>query len=598
MNRFRRELERGKDQLQPIVILDPHDIVSNLVSSSIGDHRTVRNWFELRKWWVEARHGAGWTQTDRTIRVVDSSIRAEDDVPPDILDGSRVVVIATHLTENLAAVLGDLPPELADDIIEQGMRDQACIEAIAHYFSLEVSPYPDLSVQLSNAMVLRLRTEVPHPVRQAILNTITDPVAAELASEKAPRAFQAEWEAWVTGGPAGGYTTAIEALGPSMAQLFATGVLTPVTASRQLPQWAQIGVASEGAGQRLQGLLDGIPDTEPRTLEEWLLVAEQLGEMRWLLATEGGLKEVKTEVVSKSTRMSGEFETWIRMHYGETLMRTAALPLVVPKINGFLRSRIQSGQAKKIALLVLDGMGMWQWIQIREEMGLTPLESSGLLAAIPTTTSISRQAIFSGLLPKEFAASISTTAKEGALWSHYWTTQAGLPSYEVNYQWTEGIEQIGQLDIGSYAVTGISAVAIDELGHSSSVYHDVQQAMGIRTWIDKGFLRGVIDEAARCGAELWVTSDHGNLKCTGFGVSNPGVLGERATTRVQLFNSRDARMASDAPGIDWDVASTLPDNVFPKFAAGTDAYTVSGHELLTHGSLSIDEVVVPLVRLN
>ena len=185
---------------------------------------------------------------------------------------------------------------------------------------------------------------------------------------------------------------------------------------------------------------------------------------------------------------------------------------------------------------------------------------------------------------------------EEAHWRAFWQERGGLKPHQVTYRHLDGHEP-SELHLSSYVATGIAVVAIDEIGHGASVYHDVEQVLLIDEWIHHGFLSAVIEEARSSGVELWLTADHGNIRCKGIGHSSPGVQGVRATTRVQLFNSREARSASPAPGIDWDVASTLPDGVFPRFAAGGDAYTPKNRELLTHGGLSLHEVMVPLARL-
>ena len=64
-------------------------------------------------------------------------------------------------------------------------------------------------------------------------------------------------------------------------------------------------------------------------------------------------------------------------------------------------------------------------------------------AWLPTVTSVSRQAIFSGLKPREFDDSIERTDKEESLWKTFWQNE-GLKANEVMYR--KSLRQIDQLD--------------------------------------------------------------------------------------------------------------------------------------------------------
>jgi hypothetical protein len=91
---------------------------------------------------------------------------------------------------------------------------------------------------------------------------------------------------------------------------------------------------------------------------------------------------------------------------------------------------------ERIALLVFDGLAMDQWIQIREYLAERvpgfSVDESACFAWLPTLTSVSRQALFSGLRPREFANSIETTSLETSLWVRFWQ-ENGIRRPEVFY---------------------------------------------------------------------------------------------------------------------------------------------------------------------
>lgn len=595
MKQFRQRLNHALAGARPTIILDPQDIAGNVVSSESENPATARNWFELRKWWHRVAQALRQDDPPAVLRLTDAQIRLRRDVPPDILAHVNVIEIESGMTDSTALVLGQVPEELAGVIIDSRLSDDEALAKVAEYFDIDMSPR-SAAAELANAVALTVRQDMPELIRVSVLKRLNDPMAIELASTGSASGLQEAWTAWLSGKSSPTMTNVITQLGHRITPLFVSGILKPSTATRDVPSWARMGVADRDLEQQLLEKCSALPEDPPATQEDWKRVAEQLGEMRWMVTS--GVGEIAAQKFEQRDRiLSDAFETWIRDNYGSLFSRTTRYPLVVSRVADFLRRRLNDGKAQKVVLLVLDGVGMSQWAQIKAKAAIEPIEEHQMFAVIPTVTSISRQAIFAGSLPRDFASSIGTTAQECRAWKRFWTYQAGLEEFDVQYLRVEGDKAVESYGIADYTVVGIAAVAIDEFGHSSSVYHDVQQSLLIDEWISRKFLAGVIDEARAAEAELWVTADHGNIRCHGIGPSNPGVLGERATTRVQLFQSASDRSSSSTPGIDWDAASTLPPDKFPRFASGTDAYTISGRVILTHGGLSIHEVIVPLARL-
>ena len=94
-----------------------------------------------------------------------------------------------------------------------------------------------------------------------------------------------------------------------------------------------------------------------------------------------------------------------------------------------------------------DGLAFDQWVQIRERLIATTkrfaFDEGTAFAWLPTVTSVSRQALFSGLKPREFDDSIDRTDKEESLWKTFWQNE-GVNSNEVMYR--RALRQTHQLD--------------------------------------------------------------------------------------------------------------------------------------------------------
>ena len=104
--------------------------------------------------------------------------------------------------------------------------------------------------------------------------------------------------------------------------------------------------------------------------------------------------------------------------------------------RGFLPARWRKTATRKIALLVVDGLSLDQWLVVREALASRQpgfrFREQAVFAWIPSLTSVSRQAAFAGKAPIFFPNSIQTTDKEPALWTQFWADQGFTPN-EVVY---------------------------------------------------------------------------------------------------------------------------------------------------------------------
>jgi hypothetical protein len=247
-------------------------------------------------------------------------------------------------------------------------------------------------------------------------------------------------------------------------------------------------------------------------------------------------------------------------------------------------------------LVVLDGLGFAQWHQLRAATTLKILQATGCLAMIPTLTAVSRQAIFAGTLPVDFADTLTTTRQEDRHWRAFWT-EHGIPELEVTYTKTLGSDP-DHVPTLRGRVAAVVVNAVDELLHGADVLADRQVAVGVDLWAKAGFLEAIVEAGARGGFEVWITSDHGNLPTMPGPVPSEGQLVESAGTRVRLYPNETLRAAADDYGDIWDPPGFPADvPLRPLFAPGRRGYHTSGAQV-SHGGLSLDEVIVPFVQVS
>lgn len=399
--------------------------------------------------------------------------------------------------------------------------------------------------------------------------------------------------------------------------MFMDGTLHPLSVQgvpTGIPEWAKVGVVQDPAALRnlvlegIKGLLDSLPTLES-SHRDWSQMARRFGE---ILARFHGLDVARADSIRESVaelqRLADErLHAWVAKHYADLpSLPVAKGPVMVHHVPRFLSMRRGAGE-DKVALLVFDGLAVDQWIQIRERVAkYSPkigFEEGACFAWLPTLTSVSRQALFSGLKPREFADSIETTAQEPSQWSRFWQDH-GLRANEVMYR--KGIKRTDQLEEldtalsnSAIKVAGLVVDTVDEIVHGA-ILGKRGIANQIDSWCESGFVDSLFALLLGRGYHVYLTSDHGNVEAVGVGRPNQGVVAETRGERVRVYRS-EALLSESAvvcPGaIKLEIAG-LPANFMPLFAGARTAFVTQGEQLVVHGGISVEELIVPFVKVS
>lgn len=454
--------------------------------------------------------------------------------------------------------------------------------------------------RLSRADQLRLAARLAvRPRRSTVLaglarRWVVDPVAASLLDDPPDAGgLQAAWLAYVSGA-SDHWAPDLEQASAEIAQLFAIGLMEPATADRPVPAWASVGVRHPSAEERAGQLLADAPGEPPTDVAGWCEVAAWWGDVRRLTAA--APSELRDHAWSVWAELDGAFLPWLRSRYGTLLSSAAKWPTAVHRVAHFLGRRLRDGDAERVLLVVLDGLGHAQWAHLQERLALDVVESGSTLALVPTYTTVSRQAIFAGDLPFSFPDALWTTQPEPRRWRELWT-QEGFAVTGAAYHRVKGRLPHDHLGFGDAPVNGVVVNAVDDLMHTSELFGDAQLLANLDVWSDNGFLVDLVARATVEGIETWITADHGNLECIGSGTISEGVAIESSGKRLLRYPNRTLRDASAAEGIVWDDIPGMPSTAEPLlFAAGRSAFT-NNRLSISHGGLSFDEVIVPFARV-
>ncbi len=293
-------------------------------------------------------------------------------------------------------------------------------------------------------------------------------------------------------------------------------------------------------------------------------------------------------------------------HYAGLVNQPPGKPVMLHHIARFLARECEKNKETRIALLVVDGLAWNQWVTVRHELqrqnpALLMRESS-VFAWVPTLTSVSRQSLFAGKAPFYFPASIKSTNVEEGLWRQFWE-DAGIPKNAIAYKRGLGSgDAVADLENAAHPErTKILGLVVDTV---DSIMHGMQLGSAgmhnqVRQWCERGFLQDAVTYLLDKGYQVWLTSDHGNIECRGRGRPADGILAEARGERTRVYSTEElrAQSAGNVPDtFQWPPVG-LPEGYYPLLATGQDAFCPEKNTIVGHGSISLEEVLVPFVKI-
>jgi hypothetical protein len=404
--------------------------------------------------------------------------------------------------------------------------------------------------------------------------------------------------------------------------LFVEGLLHSVPhehADALSKTWVGIGVRTapiEDRSRRLGKLIDSMEASIPAEdakHTDWFHFARGWAELKKVMSDEDcGLSEEHTLHIHKLTgKVDERFLSWIQRRFAGLIQLPPNPPVMLHHIPRFLAYSLLSPHHSslqlpaKIALVVVDGLALDQWLVVREalaskEPGLRFREQA-VFAWIPSLTSVSRQATFAGKAPIFFPNSIHTTDKEPALWAQFWADQ-GLAPNEVVYLkglGDGGLETVSEaLSHPKAKVVGLVVDKVDKIMHgmemgTAGMHNQVGQ------WAKQQYLSTLLDLLLDRGFRVYLTSDHGNIEAEGCGRPAEGAVADLRGERVRIYHDAVLRgkVKERFPAaIEWGTIG-LPEDYLALLAPARQAFVHEKQRTVSHGGISIEELIVPLVRI-
>ena len=262
---------------------------------------------------------------------------------------------------------------------------------------------------------------------------------------------------------------------------------------------------------------------------------------------------------------------------------SSAAPTILPKVFDYIAK-------DKAALIVMDGMSLFDFNIFSRYFDGVEYELQCSYALIPSTTAISRQCLLSGKYPRQLENPFSLSKEEKGFYDA--AAELGYTKKQAAY--------VRGYDVQPSPFTKLLAVIINDI---DDIVHGQQQGRpgmynDITLLAKTGRLQALIRFLHKAGFTVYLTADHGNTLCRGIGaLRNTGVEVETKAKRMLILKDF-ADVSNDVTENTVEYPAYYLDKNYRYLICKTGvSFDNKNSEVMTHGGITLDEVIVPFVKI-
>ena len=311
----------------------------------------------------------------------------------------------------------------------------------------------------------------------------------------------------------------------------------------------------------------------------WLCVAELKANID-LMATKYGIPFDTSEI----NRL---FCSYAMVDFGKLSSEiNPDTPVLVSSVMEFIRDR-----SDKFVLVVMDGMSEFDWGILKQSFGDISYNQTAVFAMIPSTTSVSRQCLLSGKYPLQLMNPWKQN-KEKAEFTEC-ARKLGFKDSQIGYARGYDAEFRSFVKCGAVII-----LDIDDLVHAQ-----YQGRLGMlnddTVLMEQNKLRGTVKRFLKQGYDVYISADHGNTQSIGLGrLMGTGLEMETKSHKmVVLKDFADKESLIERYGLMKYPKYYLPKEYDYLICKVGECLDIKGEEVMTHGGISLDEVVVPFISI-
>lgn len=318
----------------------------------------------------------------------------------------------------------------------------------------------------------------------------------------------------------------------------------------------------------------------------WGNIANIYGEIMYLVHR----NNLSLEIDDLINKIQSEFIEFILNEYEDLTFDTKS------HLNSNLLNIIL--QDEKIALICFDCMGFEEWHVIYEYLKESNLEFNVdySFSILPSETGFSRGALFSGLLPLNIPEKKTNLRIEEKLF------KSALNHHNINEndvyfsRFSKPDEIPENYAFEDYDALGIIFSFIDEIVHNKLMDKNLL-ITSIETLLRNSKLDLFINSLVQKDFKIYLCSDHGNIFAKGNGKNVPKQLVDEKALRY-LISEHESILEEYADENSRIIQlKELLGNEYILLMTGNSMLGGEKNSRLTHGGISIEEVVLPFIEV-
>lgn len=347
--------------------------------------------------------------------------------------------------------------------------------------------------------------------------------------------------------------------------------------------------------------------------------------------TKSGSTEMMEILHAQKVEANSEFFKFISKNYADWIAGKKDSPLLSHQI---FKNKVAPfiSDEKPTFLVVIDNLRYDQWKALQHILAewYRVVEEDTFYSLLPTATQYCRNALFAGMLPidieQHFPNEWKNDDEDGGknlheeLFLRHQLQHLGLGKLKTQYVKITNNDHAKALEdnIHNYLKNDLTVIVynfVDMLSHARTEMEVLKELAGDEasyrsltvSWFEHSPLFGALRKIAEKGIQIILTTDHGTQK-----VKTPSkIVGDRATTtnlrykhgKNMQYNEKDVLAFRDPKlaGLPRpNVSSTFvfaKEDVYLCYPNNYNHFVNYYRNTFQHGGISLEEMIVPIVRL-
>ena len=335
-------------------------------------------------------------------------------------------------------------------------------------------------------------------------------------------------------------------------------------------------------------------------------------------------------LIDQTNECNKQFSKYVEDNY-ETLVKDNKSSILSPSVfKNHAQPSLDNG--KKVCFIVIDCMRCDRFLSIYPYLeSLFQVEMSYHVSLLPSATSFSRNAIFSGLFPDEMIKKYPQQ-KDSFL-----NNENGLNKYEEKYL-NDQIRRLGNDNkkvhyhkiwaleegkrfskkINNYLEKDVIALVVnfvDMLAHDSSKMDVLKELIPdesgyrktVRSWVENSWFNDVLKVLSQSNFDVIITSDHGSIKVnkeimvSADKDASDGVrykygrnLNSKNKNVMKINNPENFKLPTFGPQFNYLLAKNNSYFLYPNQA---NKYKNKLQNSFQHGGISMEEMLIPVLKM-